>query len=99
MGMMMGRRRIRKGREVCQGMSLKKKKNDDPDEEEIGCCSFFCFACNKAHRTCAIFKHYNLYLSRPARALILITSLFAFILITGFLIQTSTQVNNPIYDL
>ena len=58
-------------------------------EQQAGCCVFFCWNCKESHRLFAFFRHYNEYLSRPARLLLLFMSFYMYIMITGILIDGS----------
>eukprot|EP00347_Sterkiella_histriomuscorum_P003593 403363692 len=58
-------------------------------EEQAGCCVFFCWNCKESHRLFALLRHYNEYLSRPSRVLLIFMSFYMYIMITGFLIDGS----------
>ena len=57
-------------------------------QEEAGCCVFFCWSLKEVHRVFSLYRHYNEYLSRPARVVLMITSFFCMMLITGLMMCT-----------
>lgn len=56
-------------------------------QEQAGCCVFYCWNCRESHRVISLYRHYNEYLSRSTRLLILFTSFYLWIMLTGFLVN------------
>jgi len=50
---------------------------------------FLCWNCKESHRMCALYRHYNEYLSRPTRVLLLVMSFYMYIMVSGFFIDAN----------
>ena len=75
-----------KGAKAPKAVKRSKPKGGKKSKEEAsGCCVFYCWNWRVSHRMFAVYTHYNVFLSRTARILLLIMSLFLYMMITGFL--------------
>jgi hypothetical protein len=75
-----------KGRKSTKPVKRSKPKGGKKSKEEAsGCCVYYCWSWTVSHRVFAIYTHYNVFLPRTARILLLVMSFFLCLLITGIL--------------